>query len=309
MKVGFVGLGLMGRGMAANIQKAGFDLVVHDMRRESAANFLDAGAAWADTPKNLGEQVDVVFTSLPRPTDVEAVCAGADGLAAGLRPGAAWFDLSTNSVDMVRNLNTQLSEKGVNFLDAPVSGGPSGAASGRLAIWVGGDKASFDRFEPVLDKFADQARYVGEIGAGSIAKLVNNLMSTVLMMAIAEGMTIGVKAGMAPLELFEAVRAGVAGRARTWDLVHKRWLPENLDPPTFQLQLLHKDIKLAVELARQVGVPSRLSQLALEDMTEALNRGWGERDAQSVLMLQQERAGLGPFDLSIEQIQEVMERS
>ena len=125
-----------------------------------------------------------------------------------------------------------------------MSGGPAGAASGKLAIWVGGDKAVFDRCQPVLDAMADQARYVGEIGAGSIAKLVHNLCSTVMMQALAEAMTIGVKAGLEPLQLYEAIRAGAMGRARSFDIIHRRWLPARLDPPNFELQLLHKDVKL-----------------------------------------------------------------
>lgn len=309
MKIGFIGLGLMGRGMAANLQKAGHELSVHDLSREAAQPFIDNGATWADTPRALADGAEVVFTSLPRPTDVDAVAGGDDGLIAGFHPGAVWFDLSTNSVDVVRRLYDDLLAKGVHFLDAPVSGGPAGAASGKLAIWIGGDREVFDRCRPVLDAMADQARYVGEIGAGSIAKLCHNLSSTVMMQAIAEAMTIGVKAGLPPLQLYEAMRAGAMGRARSYDIIHRRWLPEKLDPPNFQLQLLHKDIKLGVELARQVGAPARLSQLALEEMTEALNRGWGTRDAQSVLMLQQERAGLKSFGLEMDEIEDVMSRS
>ncbi|WP_417210576.1 NAD(P)-dependent oxidoreductase [Antarctobacter sp.] len=309
MKIGFIGLGLMGRGMAANLQKAGHDLTVHDLSREAAQPFLDAGAHWAETPKALARHAEIVFTSLPRPSDVDAVAEGESGLIAGFRAGAVWFDLSTNSVDVVRRIYDSLSAKGVHFLDAPVSGGPAGAASGKLAIWIGGDRAVFDRCQPVLDAMADQARYVGDIGAGSIAKLCHNLSSTVMIQALAEAMTIGVKAGLPPLQLYEAMRAGAAGRARAFDMIHRRWLPEKLDPPNFQLQLLHKDIKLAVELARQVGVPVRLSQMALEEMTEALNRGWGTRDAQTMLLLQQERAGLEPFGLEMDEIEEVMSRS
>lgn len=122
-------------------------------------------------------------------------------------------------------------------------------------------------------------------------------------------MTIGVKAGLEPLQLYEAIRAGAMGRARAFDGIHRRWLPEKLDPPNFELQLLHKDVKLAVELARQVGVPARLSQLSLEELTEAMNRGFARRDAQAVLMLQQERAGLPSFGLSVEDIEAVMKRS
>ncbi|WBU52051.1 NAD(P)-dependent oxidoreductase [Paracoccus sp. SCSIO 75233] len=306
MKIGFIGLGTMGRGIAANILKAEHGLAVYDINKAAADELLEAGASWADSPKSLAEGVEIVFSSLPRPSDVIDVYEGGNGLSAGLAAGKIWFDLSTNSVETVRKLHAELSTRGVRFLDAPVSGGPAGAASGQLAVWVGGDRAAFDRARPVLDTFSDHARYVGEIGAGSIAKLVHNLTATVMMQAIAEGMTIGVKAGLEPLQLYEALRAGATGRARSFDSIHRRWLPENLDPASFQLSLLHKDVKLAVEMARQVGVPSRLSQLALEDMTEALNRGWGARDAQSVLLLQQERAGLGSFGLTQKAIDDVM---
>lgn len=199
MKIGFIGLGLMGKGMAANLQKAGYSLVVHDLNRTAADAFVAQGAEWADTPRALAEGCEIVFTSLPRPSDVEDVADGETGLAAGMPPGAAWFDLSTNSVDVVRALNARLSEQGVHFLNAPVSGGPAGAASGKLAIWIGGDKGAFDRCQPVLDAMADQARYIGESGAGAIAKLCHNLAAATMMQALAEAMTIGVKAGLEPL--------------------------------------------------------------------------------------------------------------
>jgi len=309
LQIGFVGLGLMGRGMAANLLKAGHALTVHDLRREAATPLLEKGAAWADTPKALANASEVIFTSLPKPADVEAAAGGETGLCVGLRPGTAWFDLSTNAVDAVRSLHARLAGQGAHFLDAPVSGGPAGAASGKLAIWVGGERAVFDRFKPALDAMADQARYVGDIGAGSIAKLVHNLAGAAMTQVLGECMTIGVKAGLAPLQLYEAIRAGAVGRARAFDSIHRRWLPEKLDPPNFELQLLHKDVKLAVELARQVGAPARLSQLSLEELTEAMNRGWARRDAQAVLMLQQERAGLPRFGLSLEEIEAVMKRS
>ena len=309
MRIGFIGLGLMGRGMAGSLLKGGHALTVHDLRREAAQPFLDQGATWADTPKALAEGVDVVFTSLPKPADVEGVAGGEQGLAAGFRKGMAWFDLSTNAVDAVRSMHAQMALLGVDFMDAPVSGGPAGAASGKLAIWVGGDRAVYDLCKSVLDTMGDQARYVGEIGAGSIAKLVHNLAAAAMTQVLAEGMTIGVKAGLEPLQLYEAIRAGAMGRSRSFDIIHRRWLPAQLDPPNFELQLLHKDVKLAVELARQVGVPARLSQMALEELSEAMNRGWGRRDAQSVLLLQQERSGLPPFAEPIEAIEAAMKRS
>lgn len=309
MKLGFIGLGLMGRGMAANLQKAGHDLVVNDLTQQAASQHLANGATWAETPRALAEACDLVFTSLPTPTDVETVCSGPQGLAAGFRKGAAWFDLSTNAVDVVRRLNARLAEQGVDFLDAPVSGGPPGAASGRLAIWVGGDKAVFDRTKPVLDAMADQARYIGPIGAGSIAKLTHNMASMAINAVMAEVLTMGVKAGLEPLALWEAIRQGAAGRMRSFDNVSNRFLPGRFDPPSFQLRLVHKDVSLALQLAREVGVPMRLCTLVGQEITEAINRGWGGRDSQSFLLLQQERAGIPPIAVPVEQINAIKEKT
>jgi 3-hydroxyisobutyrate dehydrogenase len=309
MKIGFVGLGLMGRGMAANLQKTGNELVVTDLSRAAAEPFLEKGATWADTPKALAETCDVVFTSLPTPAIVEQVGYGDDGLAAGLREGTAWFDLSTNSVDVVRSIHERLAQQGVAFLDAPVSGGPGGAASGKLAIWVGGDEAVFERFRPLLDAMADKARYIGPIGAGAIAKLVHNMASTAINAVMAEVFTMGVKAGLEPLPLWEAIRTGAAGRMRSFDNFSNRFLQGRLDPPNFAMKLMFKDISLALQLGREFGVPMRLSNLVAQDVMEAMNRGWGDRDSQTFLLLQQERAGVEPFALTAEEVQAVRDRT
>jgi 3-hydroxyisobutyrate dehydrogenase-like beta-hydroxyacid dehydrogenase len=309
MKIGFIGLGMMGRGMAANLQKAGYALVVHDLTRQAASHHLSNGATWADTPRAVAEACDLVFTSLPTPADVEDVGLGAQGLAAGFRAGATWFDLSTNAVDVVRRLHASFATKGVDFLDAPVSGGPSGAASGKLAIWVGGEKAVFDRHKAVLDAMSDQARYIGAAGAGSIAKLVHNMASTAINAVVTEALTMGVKAGLDPLPLWEAIRTGSAGRIRSFDGVGRRFLQGRLDPPNFQLRLIQKDVLLALQLAREANVPMRLCNLVAQEIAEAMNRGWSARDSQSFLLLQQERAGIPPIAVSEEQIKGVMERS
>src|SRR5580658_5867334 len=157
MRVGFIGLGMMGKGMAANLQKGGHELVVNDLTRQAASQHLENGAIWAESPRAVAEVCDIVFTSLPTPADVEAVGLGEHGLAAGFRKGAAWFDLSTNAVDVVRRLHARLAEQDVHFLDGPVSGGPRGANSGKLAIWVGGDRAVFDKYRTALDAMGDQA--------------------------------------------------------------------------------------------------------------------------------------------------------
>src|SRR6266540_1861351 len=168
--VGFVGLGTMGGRMAANVQKAGFKLVVHDMHRQAASHHLNAGAIWADSPRALASQADVIFSSLPEPPDVEAVALGPDGLIAGMKPDAAYFDLSTNSPSVVKKLHAAFAEKGAHMLDAPVSGGPAGAASRKLAIWVSGDENVFNQHKAVLDAIGDKAAYIGPIGSATVAK-------------------------------------------------------------------------------------------------------------------------------------------
>ena len=206
--------------------------------------------------------------------------------------GSAWFDLSTNAPALVREINRICGERGVHMLDAPVSGGPEGARSGRLAVWVGGDQVIFARHRPVLDAFADAARYIGPIGAGSVAKLVHNCAGYVIQTALAEVFSMGVKAGVEPLALWEAVRSGATGRQRTFDRLHDRFLANSYDPPSFALKLAHKDMRLATELGREVGVPMRLANMAFAEMTEALNRGWENRDSRSPMLLQLERCGI-----------------
>src|SRR6201988_1109921 len=225
MRVGFIGLGMMGKGMAANLQKAGHDLVVHDLSRAAAEPFLAQGAVWANSPKQVGEQSEMVFTSLPVPADVEQVALGPNGLIEGMRPDSAFFDMSTNSVAVVRKINAAFAEKNFYMLDSPVSGGPSGAASGKMAIWGGGDEQQFNRHKPVLDAMGDQAAYIGPIGAGSLAKIVHNCASEVLGAALAEVYTMGVKAGVDPVDLWAAVRQGATGRVRTFDRISGQFVP------------------------------------------------------------------------------------
>jgi 3-hydroxyisobutyrate dehydrogenase-like beta-hydroxyacid dehydrogenase len=307
MKIGFIGLGMMGAGMASNLQKAGHDLVVHDITRQAASRHLNAGATWADSPRAVAEACGVVFTSLPTPADVQKVGTGENGLIEGFRRGSAWFDLSTNAVDVVRALHAIFAEKGIDFLDAPVSGGPKGANSGRLAIWVGGDKAVFDMHRDTLSAMGDQAAYIGPIGAGSIAKLVHNASSAAVNVVLSEVFTMGVKAGVEPLALFEAVRQGASGRNRMFDRLADHYLTGSYDPADFALRLLHKDVSLACQLAREVQVPMRLTNMALMELTEALNRGWGARDSRVASLLQEERAGIPPIAVAPEKIKAVLE--
>jgi len=175
MNVGFIGLGTMGRHMASNLQKGGHKLVVYDVRREAAEPHIKAGATWAASPRAVAEAVDIVFTSLPGPVEVEAVALDEKGgLIAGLTAGKVYFDLSTNSPTLVRRIHDVFKARGIHMLDAPVSGGPKGAETRKLALWIGGDEDVYKRCKPVLDAIGDQPYYVGPIGAGSVAKLVHN---------------------------------------------------------------------------------------------------------------------------------------
>ena len=292
MRIGFIGLGTMGRHMAANLQVAGHDLVVHDIRPQAATAHLEAGAAWADDPAAVGGASEVVFTSLPGPAEVEAVVYGDAGLLQSMTAGSTYFDLTTNSPTLVRRVHASFATRGVEMLDAPVSGGPSGAESRRLAIWVGGDEATFERHLAVLEAIGDRPHHVGPIGAGSVAKLVHNCAGYAIQTALAEVFTLGVRAGVEPLALWRALRHGAHGRRRTFDVLALQYLPGRFDPPTFTLRLAHKDVDLAVELGRELGVPMRLANLTLQELTEALQRGWSERDSRVAMLLQSERAGV-----------------
>lgn len=304
MKVGFIGLGTMGSGMALNVCKAGYATTVYDLRREAARPHLDAGAAWGEGPRAVAAVADIVLTSLPGPKEAEAV---GDELLAVMQPGAAWFDLSTNSPTVVRRIHERFKAKGIAMLDAPVSGGPHGARSGKLALLIGGERAVFDRCKPVLDAIGDQVLYIGAIGAGSVAKLVHNCAGYMIQTALAEVFTLGVKAGVDPLELWAAVRQCSLGRQRTFDRLGRQFLQGSFDPPDFALQLAHKDVTLATELGREIGVPMRIANLTHAEMTEALNRGWAGRDSRSPMLLQEERAGV-EIAVPAQSIQAVLDR-
>ncbi len=307
MKLGFIGLGAMGSGIAINLRKAGYELVVFDMRKESAQPLIEAGATWADSVTELARSSDVVFTSLPGPKEMQELGLGDGGLLASMREGTAWFDFTTNSPTVVREVAKQFQARGIAVLDAPVSGKPSGARSGKLAVYIGGEREVFERYKPILDAVGDKVLHVGPVGAGNTAKLVHNMVSLVTRIAIAEGMTLGVKAGMDPLDLWHAVRQGVIGRTRTFDVIADQYLQDKYDPPSFALRLAYKDFTLALDLARELGMPMKQAQTAYEEYTEAMDRGWGDRDSRAPMSLQNERAGV-TIQASAEDVQKTLAR-
>ena len=174
MKIGFIGIGTMGGHMAYNLCKAEFEVSVHDLNRDLSKRHIEVGATWADSVKDIAQNNEVIMTSLPGPKEVQDVALRADGLLAHMKPGTVWFDLSTNSVTVVRALHAQFKEKGIHMLDAPVSGGPKGAKSGKMALLIGGDKAVFEKYRKVIEAIGDQILYIGGSGDGTVAKLVHN---------------------------------------------------------------------------------------------------------------------------------------
>ena len=211
MKIGFIGLGTMGFGMAANILKAGHSLTVNDIKREAAESLLEDGALWADTPKDVAAANEIIFTSLPGPKEVESVAFGAKGILEGIQPGSVYVDLTTNSPEMVRKVYDRFKEKGAHVLDIPVNNGLPESMEGKLMMMAGGDKDVFQRCKPVLEVMADRVKYLGEIGCGSICKIVHNCMSFGIQTVVAEGLSLGIKAGMKPEDIHWVISRSAVG--------------------------------------------------------------------------------------------------
>ena len=289
--VGFIGLGNMGAGMANNIQKAGYPMVVFDIREGATRRFLEAGARLAGSPAEVAGSSEVTFTSLPGPKEVEQVAVGNEGVLEGIKPGGIYVDLSTSRPTLIREIEPRFRAKGAHVLDAPVSGGKTGAASGNLAVMVGGDQEIFERIKPLLDSFGDKVFYGGSIGAGSVAKLVHNMISHGVRQAIAEGMTLGVKAGVEPEALWQCVRRGATGRMSfLHEGIAQTVFRGEYDPPSFALALSRKDVGLATELGREFNVPMPVANLAEQIAIQGMNRGWGDRDSSVTFLLQEEQA-------------------
>jgi len=250
MKVGFIGLGKMGQGMARNLLKGGVSLTVYDTSPEAIERLVSDGATKADSIAALVRDVDVVFTSLPGPVQVEEVMFSPAGIVENMKPGLALFDMSTSSLSLNRRIEQAFKEKGGAMLDAPVSGGPPGAASGDLAIWVGGDRTVFEKHAHLLKMMGDKTRYVGAIGAATVAKLAQNLSAFMILQTMAEVFSMGVKAGVEPLELWEALRLGSVGKQSPLMLLVNQFMLGKYEPAAFALKLAHKDMKLATDLGR-----------------------------------------------------------
>jgi 3-hydroxyisobutyrate dehydrogenase len=293
MRIGFIGLGNMGGSMALNLMKAGHTLVVHDIRREAAKPHLDGGAKWADSVAEVARAGELILTSLPGPSDVEAVALGPGGILANAQPGSIFADLSTNSPTVMRKIHAAFKEKGVHVLDAPVSGGAIGAKRGTLQVMVGGDEGIYAEVKGVFGAIGNNVGYMGAIGSGTIAKLVHNMISITARSLIAEGFTLGVKAGVKPEALLEAIRGASFGQG----LILSHMIPDvvfkgDFDNVRFALKLARKDVGLALALARELDVPMPMASAGEQIVIEAMARGWGDRDSTAPWELQEEKAGV-----------------
>src|SRR5438876_3084629 len=293
MRIAFIGLGNMGGSMALNLMKAGHPLVVHDVRKEAGAPHVAQGAQWASSVRDAASQGELILTSLPGPPEVEAVALGPDGIIHAAQPGCVFADLSTNSPTVMRRIYAAFKAKGIHVLDSPVSGGAIGAKRGTLQVMVGGDEGIYNEVKGVLGAMGNNIGYMGAIGSGSIAKLVHNMISIVSRALIAEGITLGVKAGVKPEALLEAIRGASFGPG----LILSHMIPDvvlkgDFDNVRFALKLARKDVGLATALAREYDVPMPIAAVGEQIMVEAMARGWGERDSTSPWQLQEEKAGV-----------------
>jgi 3-hydroxyisobutyrate dehydrogenase len=292
-RVGFIGLGNMGAPLATWVLEGGFPLVVHDLRKEAAAPLLERRAVWADTPGDVAARCDVVCTCLPGPGEMEAVVLGSGGIGERVPPDAVYIDHTTNDPRVVRRVGDLLAARRAHMLDAPLDGGREGALEGQLTLFVGGEPAVLERVRPVLDTFAKSVVWVGELGTGSITKLVHNALAMGIDLLLAECLTLGVKSGVAASDLVEAFRQGCIV---SHNMSFTKRLPATLFrgdfSARFALALAYKDFRLAGELAAQHGVPTRLLDLCQTELLEAMNRGWGDHDRTKASTLQEERAGV-----------------
>lgn len=291
-RIGFIGLGNMGRPMAERLAAAGFPLIVHDLNRAAADQLPVAGSEWADSPQSVAVRSDVICTSLPGPVEAEAVFLGDRGIVRGMNPGSILIDFTTNSLLLVRKTSEALKERGAAMLDAPVSGGVEGAKRGELTVLIGGEEATLDAARPVLNQLAKNVLHIGPTGTASICKMLHNCAVFCANLAMMECFTAGVKAGVPPATIIETFQKSGLGRNLDLQTAMPATLFRGNFQPRFAMKTAHKDMKLAIELARETGVPMHLAEMVEAEMAEAMSRGWGDKDNTIFLTLQEERAGV-----------------
>jgi 2-hydroxy-3-oxopropionate reductase len=288
-KVGFIGLGIMGRPMAKNLMEAGYELVVHNRSPEKAEELAKEGnATAAASPGQVAQACDIVITMLPDSPDVETVVAGEGGLLEGIRDGALLVDMSTISPVVTKELSEKVREKGASMLDAPVSGGDVGAIEGALSIMVGGSEEDFERARPLFDVMGKAATHVGPIGAGQVVKACNQIVVALTIEAVSEALVLGSKGGVKPEKLVEALSGGLAGSA-VMEAKKEKFFSHDFEPG-FRIELHHKDLGIALAAGREYGVALPATAI-VDQMLEALKaKGRGDRDHSALLTLLEEAA-------------------
>jgi 2-hydroxy-3-oxopropionate reductase len=290
LKVGYIGLGLMGKSIARNILKAGFPLVVHNRSRGAVDELVAEGAAAVSSPREVAAQVDVVFTNLPDTPDVEKVVLGENGIIEGAHDGLVYVDNSTIKPASARMIAEKLSAKNVLALDAPVSGGDIGARNGTLTIMVGGDASALEKVLPVFKAMGKTVTHVGDPGAGQVAKAANQIMVAAQMVAMGELLVFSKKAGVDPQKVVEAIKAGAA-QCWTLDVKPPRLFDGNRNPG-FKAYMQLKDLKIILDTAREYDIPVSGTEENTRLFQEMIDSGMGELDNSAVVGVIENRAGV-----------------
>lgn len=289
LRVGYIGLGLMGKPMARNILKAGFPLVVHNRSRGPVDELVALGAQAASSPAEVAAQVDIVITNLPDSPDVEQVALGPQGIIEGAHPGLIFIDHSTIKPETARHIAQVLGEKGVLCLDAPVSGGDIGARQGTLTIMVGGPEEALEKARPVLEAEGRTITPIGGPGAGQVAKVANQIMVAAQMVAMAELLLLAQKAGVDPQRVVQAIRGGAA---QCWTLEHK---PQRLFAgergPGFKAHMMLKDLDIVLDTARAYGMPLPATATHTQLYRAMQELGLGELDNSAVIAVYEALTG------------------
>jgi len=294
IKVGYIGLGLMGKSIARNILKAGFTVVVHNRSRASVDELIAEGAIAANSPKEVASQVDVVFTNLPDTPDVEKVALGENGIIEGTHDGLIFIDNSTIKPASARMIAEKLAGKNVFALDAPVSGGDIGARNGTLTIMVGGDASALAKAMPVLLAMGKTVTHVGDSGAGQVAKAANQIMVAAQMVAMGELLVFSKKVGVDPRKVVDAIKGGAA-QCWTLDVKPPRLFDGNRNPG-FKARMQLKDLKIILETAKEYGVPVSSTIENTELFQQMIDLGMGELDNAAVVGVIEKLAGVGILD-------------
>lgn len=290
MQLGFIGVGNIGTPMCRHLIEAGHTVLVYDVNPSHMARMVSLGAQQAESPKAVAQACNIVFSSLPGPQEIEQVALGANGIIAAARPGLIFVDLSTNSPTVAKRVCTALAAQSVIMLDAPVSGGVAGAERGSLAVMVGGDKQAFETCKPLLQHLGAHIFHVGEIGSGSVAKLVNNMLAFVNAVTAYEGMLLGVKAGVDPQILHDIVQASSGSSSAMRAFPQKIFAGDFT--PGFMIDLAHKDLRLALELGDELSVPLMMGSVCINFLREARANGRGRDDLCGLMRRMEEHLGI-----------------